>query len=85
MVVEWACLAREHERGRARPCTQGFEWSEVPITHSLTHMTPQEPPCPETVQYCYAIQGHPRGGGVGSRLGGGLHARNREFGFVSSA
>ena len=54
MVVEWACLAREHERGKA--------WSgnwPVPMTHSDPHMTQETPslPSPETAQCFCAIQG----------------------------
>ena len=52
MVVKWACLAREHERGKA--------WSgnwPVPMTHSDPHMTQETPslPSPETTQYFWDV------------------------------
>ena len=57
MVVEWACLARVDERGK--------EWSQQArhaVAHSDAQIFHRKPPLsslpsPETVQYCYAIQG----------------------------
>ena len=56
--MEWACLAREHERGKEWSAGKGpVPWPT--LAHKSATGNPPLFPGPEIVQYCCAIQGLP--------------------------